>query len=331
MAPAPVLAPPSAATWRDHVIGIDDLVTVLAGQPGAPRQPRQRRQHAGLGRRRRRRDPVPPVVRQRAPGHRPPLPASTAAFELAREVVGAFVGADPRPRRRGLHREHDRGDQPARPTVPIPTGSVVLTTVLEHHSNDLPWRARAEVVHVGATADGALDVDDLRPRLARYPGRVRRARRQRGVERHRRRATDPRPRRARARGRRSDRGRRRPAGPAPSDRHAAPRRSRAPRLRRLRRPQAVRPVRQRRARGRRACFGARPSRPGGGTVRAVTLDDVLWAGLPTARRRAARTCSARSPSRRRSRRSTAIGMDRLAARGRPHGVRRRPVARPSPG
>ena len=45
--------------------------------------------------------------------------------------------------------------------LPIDDGDVVLTTVLEHHSNDLPWRARVHTVHVGARSDGTLDVDDL--------------------------------------------------------------------------------------------------------------------------------------------------------------------------
>lgn len=46
---------------------------------------------------------------------------------------------------------------------------VVLTTVLEHHSNDLPYRARGRTVCVGMTPDGALDMDDLRAKLREHP------------------------------------------------------------------------------------------------------------------------------------------------------------------
>ncbi len=46
---------------------------------------------------------------------------------------------------------------------------VVLTTVLEHHSNDLPFRARGETVAVGMTPDGALDMDDLAAKLDAHP------------------------------------------------------------------------------------------------------------------------------------------------------------------
>jgi selenocysteine lyase/cysteine desulfurase len=43
---------------------------------------------------------------------------------------------------------------------------------MEHHSNDLPWRSRAEVIHIRATAEGRLDEDDFDRQLAKYGGRV---------------------------------------------------------------------------------------------------------------------------------------------------------------
>ncbi|MGQ0721863.1 MAG: aminotransferase class V-fold PLP-dependent enzyme [Candidatus Eiseniibacteriota bacterium] len=46
---------------------------------------------------------------------------------------------------------------------------VVLTSVLEHHSNDLPFRARGRTVCVGMTPDGALDMADLERKLAANP------------------------------------------------------------------------------------------------------------------------------------------------------------------
>ena len=44
-----------------------------------------------------------------------------------------------------------------------PANAVVITTQLEHHSNDLPWRARHPIVHVRASPDGRLDEDDFDP------------------------------------------------------------------------------------------------------------------------------------------------------------------------
>ncbi|MEA3339932.1 MAG: hypothetical protein U9R15_08200 [Chloroflexota bacterium] len=44
---------------------------------------------------------------------------------------------------------------------------------MEHHSNDLPWRGRAQVVHVRATPEGRLDEEDFDRKLDEYAGRGR--------------------------------------------------------------------------------------------------------------------------------------------------------------
>jgi selenocysteine lyase/cysteine desulfurase len=46
---------------------------------------------------------------------------------------------------------------------------IVLTTVMEHHSNDLPFRARGETLAVGMKKDGSLDMDDLAAKLRAHP------------------------------------------------------------------------------------------------------------------------------------------------------------------
>jgi selenocysteine lyase/cysteine desulfurase len=48
----------------------------------------------------------------------------------------------------------------------------VLTSGLEHHSNDLPWRAAAETIHIGLTPDGRLDEADFEAKLAQYGSRL---------------------------------------------------------------------------------------------------------------------------------------------------------------
>ncbi len=42
---------------------------------------------------------------------------------------------------------------------------VTLVSLMEHHSNDLPHRARGRVVHFGVRPDGTLDYDDLQEKL----------------------------------------------------------------------------------------------------------------------------------------------------------------------
>jgi len=97
---------------------------------------------------------------------------STRVYEDARAVVSGFVGADPERDVTVFAKNTTEAINKLARALPMDTGSVVLTTMLEHHSNDLPWRARAGTVHVRAGSDGSLDEEDLERRLRRYAGRI---------------------------------------------------------------------------------------------------------------------------------------------------------------
>jgi cysteine desulfurase / selenocysteine lyase len=97
---------------------------------------------------------------------------STAAFEDSRAVVGQFVGADPDRDVVVFTKNTTEAINEFARTMVLAEGSVVLTTVLEHHSNLLPWRLRGPVVHVRARDDGSVDEVDLDLQLARYRGSV---------------------------------------------------------------------------------------------------------------------------------------------------------------
>jgi selenocysteine lyase/cysteine desulfurase len=97
---------------------------------------------------------------------------STATFERARELVGEFVGADPERDVVVFTKNTTEAINKLARAFQVDADSVVLTTMLEHHSNDLPWRARVRTVHVGVCPDGTLDLDDLDGRLTEHTGRV---------------------------------------------------------------------------------------------------------------------------------------------------------------
>jgi selenocysteine lyase/cysteine desulfurase len=97
---------------------------------------------------------------------------STAAYERARELVAEFVGADPERDVVLFTRNTTEALNRLARSLRMPLGSVVLTTILEHHSNDLPWRPRARTFHVRALADGSLDEDHVDHLLAQHAGRV---------------------------------------------------------------------------------------------------------------------------------------------------------------
>ena len=115
---------------------------------------------------------------------------STELFENARTRIAEFVGAD---RARDVvvfGKNTTEALNTLARTVALRPDAIVLTTVLEHHSNDLPWRARAHTVHVKARSDGTLDEAHLDHLLAAPRRPDRSARGDRHVQRHRGGATD---------------------------------------------------------------------------------------------------------------------------------------------
>ena len=98
---------------------------------------------------------------------------SSWAFESARDRVARFVGADPGGAVVVFCRNTTEAINRLAHRYPFRKGDVVLTTLMEHHSNELPWRRVAEVVHVAVTPDGRVDETDLDRKLSALAGRVR--------------------------------------------------------------------------------------------------------------------------------------------------------------
>jgi cysteine desulfurase/selenocysteine lyase len=97
---------------------------------------------------------------------------STAAYDEAHRTVARFVGADPDTAAVVFGKNTTEAVNKLSYRYPLPKDAVVLTTLMEHHSNDLPWRARATVVRAGVTPEGRLDEDDFDRLLHLYRDRV---------------------------------------------------------------------------------------------------------------------------------------------------------------
>ncbi len=97
---------------------------------------------------------------------------STVAYDRAHEIVGRFVGADLGTNTVIFGKNTTEAINKLSYRLPLSPDSVVVTTQLEHHSNDLPWRGRARVVHARATSQGRLDEEDFERKLEEHAGRV---------------------------------------------------------------------------------------------------------------------------------------------------------------
>jgi cysteine desulfurase / selenocysteine lyase len=98
---------------------------------------------------------------------------STHAYEAARLAVLDFAGADPASDVCIFGKNTTEAINKLARRFPFtPERNVVLVSQMEHHSNDLPWRAAAQVVHIGLAPNGRLDLADTRRLLDQYAGRV---------------------------------------------------------------------------------------------------------------------------------------------------------------
>src|SRR4030043_948744 len=94
---------------------------------------------------------------------------STYAYEQARHIVMNFVGADPSDHTCIFGKNTTEAINKLARRFPFdPKRNIVLTSGMEHHSNDLPWRAATQVIHLRLTPDGCLDESDFENHFSKY-------------------------------------------------------------------------------------------------------------------------------------------------------------------
>jgi cysteine desulfurase/selenocysteine lyase len=98
---------------------------------------------------------------------------ATEAYELAHDLVGCFVGANLETNTVIFGKNTTEALNKLARRFPLEPDDVILVSLMEHHSNDLPWRQRAQVCHIAVHDDGSLDEDDFDRLLRQHAGRVR--------------------------------------------------------------------------------------------------------------------------------------------------------------
>ncbi|GAB4168312.1 MAG: aminotransferase class V-fold PLP-dependent enzyme [Calditrichia bacterium] len=97
---------------------------------------------------------------------------STIAYDQAHEIIAKFVGADLDHHTVIFGKNTTEAINKLSYRYPLRSDSIVLVSSMEHHSNDLPWRHRANVVHIGVTPEGRLDEEDFDKKLDQYGKRI---------------------------------------------------------------------------------------------------------------------------------------------------------------
>jgi cysteine desulfurase/selenocysteine lyase len=105
---------------------------------------------------------------------------SSWVFEEARDIIGRFVGADASSAVIFCKNTTEAINKLAwRFQCPIIKAlgknaekPVILTSIMEHHSNELPWRKVGKVVHVAINPDGTVNSSDLYEKMDQHKGRI---------------------------------------------------------------------------------------------------------------------------------------------------------------
>src|SRR3990170_2631604 len=98
---------------------------------------------------------------------------STWAYERARAAALEFVGAGSSSHTCIFGKNTTEAINKLAHRLGLGPNDVVLTTAMEHHSDDLPFRGVAKVVHAGLLPDGRLDGEDFERKLASHRGEIR--------------------------------------------------------------------------------------------------------------------------------------------------------------
>ncbi len=91
---------------------------------------------------------------------------STHLYEESRTLVMNFLGADPAEHTCIFGKNTTEAINKLARRFPFTDQrNIVITSSMEHHSNDLPWRATAQTMHVQLLPDGRLDEADFDEKL----------------------------------------------------------------------------------------------------------------------------------------------------------------------
>jgi selenocysteine lyase/cysteine desulfurase len=97
---------------------------------------------------------------------------ATEAYELAHDIVGCFVGANLETNTVIFGKNTTEAINKLARRFPLERDDVVICSLMEHHSNDLPWRQQARLYHVAVRQDGSLDEAHFDELMGQHAGRV---------------------------------------------------------------------------------------------------------------------------------------------------------------
>lgn len=98
---------------------------------------------------------------------------SSDAYEMSRDIICNFVHCDPKKNTViYVNNTTEAINKLSYIFKNLYKDSIILSTRMEHHSNDLPWRSKFKVDYVEVDELGRLNLSDLKYKLKNHHGRV---------------------------------------------------------------------------------------------------------------------------------------------------------------
>jgi selenocysteine lyase/cysteine desulfurase len=95
---------------------------------------------------------------------------SSQIYNQCHDIIGRYVGADLERDSVIVLKNTTEAINKLSYRLRLKPSDVVITTDMEHHSNDLPWKAKAKVKYARVNKHGELDIEDVRSCLQKnYP------------------------------------------------------------------------------------------------------------------------------------------------------------------
>ncbi len=93
---------------------------------------------------------------------------ATKAYDDSRRIVAEFVNANLENNTIIYTKNTTEAINKVANRLKLTKDDIVICSLMDHHSNDLPWRKHATLIHSGVNEDGSLDLDDLKEKIEKH-------------------------------------------------------------------------------------------------------------------------------------------------------------------
>ncbi len=97
---------------------------------------------------------------------------ATKAYDDSRKIVANFVNADLEKNTVIYTKNTTEAINKVANRLNLTKDDIVICTLMDHHSNDLPWRKHATLIHSDINEDGTLNLDDLEEKIKKYQNKL---------------------------------------------------------------------------------------------------------------------------------------------------------------